>query len=398
MWDLWDAAVLALTAGERWAAARQGSSSSRAEYFSILILGALLLVLLVALWWVSSKRAGKAGAAHDPLADAATRRGLDPRERQIFLAIVARSGLRRALDIFSSFEAFQRGAARLLAECGRRQTARENEQLGAQVDCVRRKIGYRPVPAAASEPVSTRSIPVGAMVELLRPSDLDGVAIGAVVVRSDDLEIAVELPLPVDSAAGEPWCVRYHLHGLSCRFDMSTAGCEDRTLILNHGGQVHVAQSENVPAVAVHAPAVMARFPFLRSDEEPVDTSSHPCVEPWLDPADVVATEVAGATLRLQGPCDVEVGERVLVMLRLTPGADSGEPTGQAPQHGHIVVHTGRVRDVQAAQNDVSITVELVGLSNLESDELIRLARECGAEDNPSATGAATGVRVMQGA
>jgi len=76
-------------------------------------------------------------------AENAVRRGLSGRERQILLAIVMRSGLGRSHDIFTTVDAFDRGASKLLAECARTRTADENERLKTEVVHLREKLGFR---------------------------------------------------------------------------------------------------------------------------------------------------------------------------------------------------------------------------------------------------------------
>jgi hypothetical protein len=83
----------------------------------------VLLCLMVLLWWVSRRRSAReAGSPQELFWDGAVQRGLGARERQILLAIVARSGLKRGHEVFVRPDAFDRRVAKLLAECAHDRT------------------------------------------------------------------------------------------------------------------------------------------------------------------------------------------------------------------------------------------------------------------------------------
>jgi len=106
--------------------------------------GAALAVLVVLLIWVSYRRwVQSQQQKREVFADDVTRRGLNARQSQVLLAIVARSGVRRTRDIFTREDAFEQGAARLLAECARTRTSQENEQVKVQIADLREKLGFQ---------------------------------------------------------------------------------------------------------------------------------------------------------------------------------------------------------------------------------------------------------------
>jgi hypothetical protein len=76
-------------------------------------------------------------------ADDAMRRGLSAHQCQIVQAIAARSGIRRVRDVFTQDDAFDRGAAQLLAECARTRTPQENEYLRAEIAELRAELGFQ---------------------------------------------------------------------------------------------------------------------------------------------------------------------------------------------------------------------------------------------------------------
>ena len=87
--------LLQLTALERWEAARQ-MGSGRSPIHGTLLAVVLLVVLVVLLIWVSYSRwAQNRSRTREVFTENALRRGLGTRDRQILLAVVLRSGLRR---------------------------------------------------------------------------------------------------------------------------------------------------------------------------------------------------------------------------------------------------------------------------------------------------------------
>jgi len=145
MWSIGDTAVLALTALERWAATRNVQPHSASEYSTILaIVLLLLLALVVLLWWVSYGRTHVTPTpARDSFSDGAARRGLGARERQMLLAIATRSGLGQSHHIFTTPDAFDQGARKLLEECARSRTAQECARLQAELAGLRERLAYR---------------------------------------------------------------------------------------------------------------------------------------------------------------------------------------------------------------------------------------------------------------
>ncbi len=288
MWDGYDAALLALTALERWAAARKVHSRSNEDYSVIFAIALLLLALVLLLWWVSHRRPHMPPApARDLFSDAAARRGLGARDRQMLHAIVARSGLERSHDIFITPDAFDQGATKLLEECARSRTARDSDRLRAELAALRERLGYR----AKGKGEQTRS-----------------------------------------------------------------------------------------DCFAVHAPAMVARLPFMQATEsEDVTTMD------WLEPVRGVVTEVSDSHLQVRSPLPVQVDERVMVVFTLG-SAEAGEGTHEASHRGPLIGHIGRVRHKQIIGEEMLITVDLTDLTDPELNELMHLAQA-----------AASGEQVVQG-
>ena len=144
IWDISDVAWLALTPTERWAAARRMHPTFVSEYGFIVLAGLILLLLTVLLWWVSfGRKAQQVDVPRELFSEHATRRRLSARQRQILLAVVARSGLKHNHQVFTKADAFDRGAKQLLAECVANRTPEENERLKAEVARLGEKLGFR---------------------------------------------------------------------------------------------------------------------------------------------------------------------------------------------------------------------------------------------------------------
>jgi hypothetical protein len=374
MCDMCNSTLMALTAVERWKATRQVYPRSAEEYSSLLAIGLLLLALVLLLWWVTHKRQSVGrGPARDLLSEGAARRGLEPRERQILLAIVLRSKLRRSHDIFTTPDAFDMGSAKLLEECARTRTSQECEWVIAEVASLREKMGYRaPIAGPQTRAGNSRNIPVGTTVELLRRRDPGSPAIEAAVIRNDELDIAVETRAPVASETGDPWRVRYHLDRIVWQFDTSAVSCEGNRLVLNHPEQVRVVERGRVDRLAVNAPAAVARFPFIQT--APADSSETASMQ-WFELVDGTVTQVSDRGLQIRSSLSVRPGDRVLVVFALTGASrDSKDETGEAR---HIVGHVGRVRHRQASSAGTLMTVELGDLPDREIDEFLSVASAC---------------------
>jgi hypothetical protein len=417
--------IRTLNSIEPWSAARRlsdGPSPYALRYGFILTAVATLVVLILLLWGISRRRRAQSqSSTRELFAENAVRRGLSGRERQILLAIVMRSGLGRSHDIFTTVDAFDRGATKLLAECVRTRTADENEQLKTEVAYLREKLGFRalrsPRGIGISRRPSSRDIPVGKAVEVACRQRHAGVPMRAEVVRNDDLELALELDAPLETCADDLWCVRYAFGVCVWEFDAAAVTCSETRVVLNHTDNVRFVNRRRFHRVAVTMPALVACFPFTKrggpgtqgsargarygagGDRIPMDIGIGA-------PAFVqgVVTELAGPGLRIEVPMQIRPGERVLVVFRPTGVAGAGSEL--AVDETYIVEDVGQVRHSRVTSTGVSIAVELSGLNESEIDELVRMTNvivsRAGAQNDADgvrteiATVAAAGAAVVQ--
>lgn len=380
VWDMVSWAVVALTPVERWSAARRlNSKGDPIQYLSqnwfYLAAGAALIILFGLLWWVSHKRKPVSEElARELFSENAIRRGLSSRERQILLAIVMRSGLGQSHDIFTTVDAFDRGARKLLAECVRTRNPDEIERLKTEVSFLREKLGFKALRTsgrltAAWRP-SSRDIPVGKIVEVTRRRRRSEATIRGEVVRNDDIELALELETPVESQAGDFWQARY-TYGMSVwEFDTTVVSCKEKRMVFDHVDNVRFVNRRRFPRVAVAMPALVAVFPFMRRASVRAGQSAKADERGGFGaPAFVrgVVTELAGPGLRIEAPLQVRTGDRVLVVFKPT------ETDGSQAAGHYAIEDVGQVRHCRKTDAGVSIAVELIGLSEGEIDELVRI-------------------------
>lgn len=397
------ASVLALSPWEKWAAARRLSTANGADAaldYWFLVAAVIALAILIGLLYQVSKRRKPPvkDLSRELFAEYALRRGLSPRERQILLAIVMRGGLLRSHDVFTSVDAFDRGANRLLAECLQARTAEENERLKSEVASLREKLGFQIQSAAAgsaaARKTSSREIPVGSTVRLTRRRDRNGVTIQGRIVRNDDIELAVDLETAVEAHSSDMWRVRYS-YGLSVwEFDTNAASRGGTRLALNHSENVRFVNRRRFPRVAVSAAALIARFPFMccpQTDGNAVAADEAAPEAPVFVPGEL--TELAGPGLRLEAPLEIRAGDRVLVAFRL-----SQMPTGEnqavaRDEEDWVFEGVGQVRHWRSTSQGASIAVELTALSDPEIDTLVRITNQAvsraARSQTPESAGAA---------
>jgi len=379
--------LLGLTAKERLEAARRLNVGRSYEDSFTLLAIVLLVVLVILLVWVSVTRwRQRRSQTREVFAENAMRRGLGARDRQILLAIVMRSGLRRNHDVFTAVDAFDRGALKLLSECTRSRTSEENEHLRNEIGRLREKLGFQIASTMGGimgiGQASSRDIPIGRSVELIRNGSRDLSVVRGDVVRNDEIEFAIKLRTPIASRTGESWRARYY-SGLSAwEFDTSTVRCDEQRLVLNHSDTVQSTNRRRFPRVPVRGHAMIAYLPFRqkRSPREGVRSESLDTIL-WAagnqaeSEAPVFAegrvTELAGPGVLIEASLQVHPGDRVLAVFTLDPTMAPSAPGGWG-----TIAAIGKVKHVREADTGTSIAVELTGLSDAEVDELAYITAE----------------------
>jgi hypothetical protein len=377
----------ALTPIERWHAARQLESASADQRFFI-ILSVVAIIILTVLFIAAGYRqkAKEQNLANKVFAIYAERLGLSRLERQILLDIAERTKLKRIESVFTMVTAFERGAAELTKDALARRGAKASKNLSAQLSVLREKLGYenkRSSSAATSNKTSSRQIPAGKQLLITRPDAVDLINIESTVIENNDVELTVKLNESLESKPGEIWSVRYNFGASVWEFETSSVSCYGNILVLNHSDNIRFINRRRFLRVPVNKPTLIARFPFARTlqpendsvreiGEDSADISSSTWGPPEFVPASV--TEMAGPGLRVEAPLDVKVGDRVIVILKLSEEQQqkpNSQKTGKTNSE-KIVEDIGEVRHTEKIENGFSIAVELTGLSDPNINELVR--------------------------
>jgi hypothetical protein len=229
---------------------------------------------------------------------------------------------------------------------------------------------------------SSRQISVDKKLQIIR-REHEPIDIEATVTKNDDIELAVRLSKPLEADPGQECRIHYY-YGVSVwEFDASVVSCNDEVLVLAHSYDVRFINRRRFFRVAVDKPALIAGFPFTRrvpasayENHSNPDASTCSWAAPEFVPATV--TEMGGPGLRIEVPARVEVGSRVLVVVKMSEesAADRRGNSAWSPNKtvrlSKIVEDIGEVRRVEPVRDGFSLAVELTGLSDSDIDELIR--------------------------
>ena len=380
-----NAVFFALTPIERWHAARLLDSASTDQRLYI-ILSVAAIIILTVLFIAAGYRhkAKEQNIVNKVFVNYSQRMGLSRLERQILLDIADRTRLKSIESIFTMVTAFDRGATEITKDVLARRGAKASKNLSAQLSVLREKLGFEKKhsttagSAANSNKSSSKQIPAGKQLYMTRLNAVDSTEIESTVIENNDVELTVKLNESLESKPGELWSVRYYFGASVWEFETSSISCYGNILVLNHSYNIRFINRRRFLRVPVNKPTFIARFPFARMLQSESDRSSNNISgNSWGPPEFVPAsvTELAGPGLRVEAPLDVKVGDRVLVILKLSEEEDrksNSQRTGKtAPEK--IVEDIGEVRHTKKIKNGFSIAVELIGLSDPNINELVRV-------------------------
>jgi len=267
------------------------------------------------------------------------------------------------------------------------------DRLRIELSFLREKLGFQKRPpdsiGSSTKPkkLSSRQIPVGKKVHMTRGTDQVSDSIEATVIENTEIELVVKLTRTIKIIFGEVWRVHYYFGVSIWEFDTSVVSCNGGILVLNHSDDMRFVNRRRFLRVPVNKPAFIAHFPFARMHAADgrksmksfrmYRSSASAAGSVWAPPEFIpaVVTELAGPGLRIEAPLKTEVGDRVLVVLRLDEEekqASAPEPGEDTPSTLKIVEDIGEVRHTKIIPNGFSIAVELTGLSDSDVNELIR--------------------------
>ena len=388
--------TLALTPQQRFQAARQFESNSSFMTHRQLTICALLtiVVLMGLLLQVSIRRIRqKRKAANELFLKYAEKKGLSARELQIIVAVAAKSGISQKDNVFTMDDAFDRGAAVVIAEnIAKGQGPEEIRQLKTELSFLREKLGFQSQLTSSSAgtmgkygKLSSRQIPTGKNIHITRRMDRVSDEIEAAVIENTEMELTVKLVTPLRINFGEAWRVHYYLGASVWEFDTTVVGYDGNVLVLNHSDEVRFVNRRRFLRVPVGKPGFIAHFPFEKTHQVKGESKTGVSaagqnlssnIDKFLKPPEffpAVVTELAGPGLRIEEPMEVKVGDRVLVMFELDKGDTQNQALHGKTKPSRIVEDIGEVRHVKTIEKGFSIAVELTGLSDAEIDELVRI-------------------------
>jgi len=391
-----NAAVLALSPIERWNAARRLDSASTDQHWFILLSVAAIILLTLLLIAVSyNNKTKQRKVTNQVFVTYAQRMGLSRRERQTLLDIANRTKLKRVESIFTMSAAFDRGTAELTKDILALRGVKASKNLSDQLSVIREKLGFEkkgPDFAASSNKPSSKQIPPGKQLHMTRRKTGDLANIESTVIENNDIELTVKLKVSLESKPGELWSVRYYFGASVWEFETSSISCYGNILVLKHSDNIRFINRRRFLRVPVNKSTFIARFPFARTlfpksnsgkgaGQDSADISGNSWGPPEFVPASV--TELAGPGLRIEAPLEVKVGDRVLVILKLSeedrkPGSQRNDKT----ESYKIVEDIGEVRHTKTIKNGFSIAVELTGLNDSNINELIRATNAASMKAN----------------
>jgi hypothetical protein len=389
--------TLALTPHQRLQAAKQFESNSGFLTHRPFIICALLTIVVLTglLLLISIRRARQEKKASNELfLKYAEQKGLSARELQIIVAVAAKTWIRQKEDVFTMDNAFDSGAAGVMAEnIAKGRGAEEIRQLKTELSFLREKLGFQSQFTLSTagmmgkqRKLSSRQIPTGKNIHITRRMDRVSDEIEAAVIENTEMELTVKLTTPLRINFGEVWRVHYYLGASVWEFDTTVVGYDGNVLVLNHSDEVRFVNRRRFLRVPVSKPGFIAHFPFekthqVKKGESKTGVSAagqnlSSNIGSFLKPPEffpAVVTELAGPGLRVEEPMEMKVGDRVLVIFELDKGDTQNQALYGKTKPSRIVEDIGEVRHVKASEKGFSIAVELTGLSDAEIDELVRI-------------------------
>lgn len=411
--------LAALTPYEKWQAARQPPTHFMQErWFIVTGLVAIILLTILLIFVNYHRRTGKQRSGDRRFFEYADKIGLTKQEHRILLDIADRAGLKQNLSVFSMIEAFDHGASGIIEDTLALQGIETSKRLSLIVSALREKLGFEKQNSVSvgsgrhSSKPSSRQIPTNHKLELSCPDVDDLVNIESIVLKNDDVQLTIRTATSLQRQPGDACRVRYYYGGSVWEFDTTVVSCQSNELVLNHSTKIRFINRRRFLRVPVRKSAFITPFPFIRTvptntrDRKDKRTNSTEAAQDtWgtLNFVPAVVTELAGPGLRVEAPLEVKIGQRVLIILKLSeehrpdPSAAGNENSVQPKSEQRlkntplkIVEDIGEIRHVKALQNGFSTGIELTGLSDSDVNELIRATNVASMKANADAQATAS--------
>lgn len=374
--------LLAMSPQEKWSGMRQfGPSAWGGNQWYVILFSIIVIVLVALLFKFSYNRLQEEKVrAEERFLQNVRQCHLSIREYHILREVYAKSGLRHHDAIFKDIKAFERGAALVLADHAAEQG--QETRVQAELEFLREKLGFTGLeisepelprrPETQSQGVdrheaTTRDIPLDQALTITRRLGRTSNELRATVVDNTETSLTVTLETPIKVTFGELWRAHYHFGASVWEFDTTVVSFDGHRLVLKHSDEVRVINRRRFARVPAHNVAFISKFPFTKE----IDTDFLKGWKP-VEFVPAVVTELAGPGLRVEASIDVSINERILVVFRLeqTPTEihDADDTSGS-----RIIEDIGIVRRVEPQGDTRSIGIELIGLSDADIDELVKV-------------------------
>jgi len=350
---------------------------------AVTIIGITILIVLLALLIRTSynTRQKDRQLADQQFLENVRRRNLSVREYHILLDIMSLARLRRREAIFDNVKAFESGAARLLADRTTQEGPEWTERFLAELEFLREKLGFKKHKGLDRTPINqkkktrkltTRDIPVGKSLRITRRLGRNTNEITTTVVGNDEDNLTTTLDLPIKVTFGEMWRANCFFGASAWEFDTSVVSFEGNKLVLKHSSDVRFINRRRFMRTPVSCPAHICCFPFAQVQDGAFDTAENH--EQPLALVEACVTELAGSGLLLETQLQVDLGARVLVVFQLLDQRDPQYKKGLVPVT-RTIQDIGIVRRIDTTQRGVALGIELVGMTDTNVDELLRVSR-----------------------
>lgn len=395
-----DLIPLALTPIQRLNAAGRFDVNLSTERIYIIIGIVTLLLLVTAFFVLSLKKTKRVNTVSGHLFDEyAEKAGLSDHERNVLKKVAGQAGLEHNDDIFTMDKAFDFGTSKMVDEKLVSLGDDKSKKIRTELSAIRDKLGFHHSNQIRSimenKHLSSRRIPVGKLLNMVRQNSNDTETIEASVIVNNDTELHLKLSAPIKIVLGETWCLRYYFGASVWEFDSSVISCIGKIIVLNHNDNIRFINRRKFPRVEVRRMAFVAKFPFAKTieiDESAFNSifndqqSGHnisQSISETLKPPEfysAMVTELGGPGLKVDVPFSVSIGDRIIVVFVLdeadkgkisTENTSSGKKTIKIIEDVGVVEQIAEVRRAQNSQEESSIAVELIGLRDSDIDELI---------------------------
>lgn len=375
--------LLALTPWERWSAAARMGANNNGSQWVILIAVTVLIVLLALLLKASfNRRQMNRQLADQQFMENVRRRNLSVREYHMLLDVVSQSRLRDKGAIFENAKAFELGVSRIVTETIDKQDTEQSERFLAELEFLREKLGFKRREGLGKTPISkkagnqkltTRNIPLGKTLRITRRLGRDASEFTTTVVANDEQHLTATLELPMKVTFAEMWRVHCFFGASAWEFDTSVVSCEGDKLVLKHSDDVRFVNRRRFVRTQVSCPAYICSFPFMQVQPGEAYDSAGKAGQP-LSLVEGHVTELAGSGLQIRSQLEVGLGDRVLVIFQLVDQRDPQIKEGMERVTRHVQ-DIGVVRRIDTLQGGFVLGIELMGLTDIDIDELLRVAK-----------------------